>query len=222
MATWTPIKLYQIYWCYKTWRDYSNWQNQQDLLARAQALGVDSHSLAALNGKDLNDGSSSSNEDGNKTVPSELEPEGFFTALSPQHLASFKNASPFLRSVCLFIPYVSNYLFATILMGIAKKHPDKNSTVSKHPIFWAITLTILSYALSMLSMLDGAWFLLHILSVIPMVIAQTWVNRFWDEQERGKNLIVRQAFSFKETIAIIAGALYLGFVVASFILKVGK
>lgn len=163
-----------------------------------------------------------SDEPENNKLPVEVEPEGFFAALSPQHLASFKNASPFLRSVCMFIPYVSNYLFATIMFGIAKKHPDKNSTASKHPIFWAITLTLLSFSLSMLSMLDGAWFLLHILSVIPMVIAQTWVNRFWDEQERGKNLIVRQAFSFKETIAIIAGALYLGFVVASFMLKVSK
>ena len=202
------MKVYFIYWCYKTWRDYSRQYSPVEEAERhlraqiaanvAEQSGVENGSLS-------------------------IEPaEGLLDKLQPGHLASFKDTSAPLRGLCMLIPYVNDYLFAIFIYGISKLHPDLISSVFKHPMMWTLALGSVSFGFALLAFLPGAWYLLYLLSAIPMIIIQVWVNKHWDEQERGQTLIVRHAFSGKELFAIIAGALCLGFIIASFILGANK
>ena len=145
------------------------------------------------------------------------EKESVFYRFSPGHLASFRQCSPLLRTVCSFIPYVNNYLFLTLALGIARLHPDKQALVARQPLVCAALLVFASITLSLLSFLPGAWYLLFLLAVLPAAVAQHWLNNYWDTVEP-EGLLYRTAFTLKELVVIVVGALFLGFIVAGFIM----
>lgn len=214
------LKIYFVYWCYKTWRDYSAHIKEAETSKNPAPDALNSpDSLNKQAGLDP-DGQAIGIESGFAT-PATKE-IGFVEALSPKHLSSFENMSPHLRMVCALIPYVQDYLFFTLLMGIAKRHPDPSNVIAKHPLLWSFFLTFFAFALTLLVLLPGAWYLLFLLSSIPMYWAQSVVNEYWEREERNQSLILRQAFTGKEIFVTIVGALYLGFVVSGFILVPNK
>lgn len=149
------------------------------------------------------------------------ESAGILEKFLPEHLASFKDCSAILRAVVSLFPYINNYLYFTLLLGIARLHPNPNSLVSKHPYVCSFSLLAATVTLSMLAFLPQAFYLLYLLSVIPMAIAQAWLNRYWDSAEEA-GLLTRHGFSLKELVVIIAGALCMGYIVASFIMGASK
>lgn len=154
--------------------------------------------------------------------PTSTRQLGFFEALAPGHLSSFENMSPHLRMLGMLAPYVNDYLFFTLLLGIAKRHPNSENVIAKHPVLWSVFLSFFAFALFLLCLLPGAFYLLFLLSAIPVFWAQSVVNEYWDQEERGQTLIVRQAFTGKEIVVTIAGALCLGFIVTGFIIGANK
>lgn len=233
------LKIYFVYWCYKTWRDYSKHIQQKNSAGVIRAHHANG---SAPNGGTPN-GSASNGSAGFQPAlerahdgvsddsigiesgfaePSPTKELGFFEALAPQHLASFENMSPHLRMLGMLVPYVNDYLFFTLLLGIAKRHPNSKNVIAKHPLLWSVFLSLFAFALFPLSWLPGALYLLFLLSAIPIFWAQAVVNEYWDKEERGQTLIVRQAFTGKEIVVTIAGALYLGFVITGFIIGANK
>lgn len=202
--------MYLVYWCYKTWRDYSK---------HIQEKGEDSPDDADTTpGVVTVSASGQFSTDESQAAPAQND-LGFFEALSPKHLSSFENMSPHLRGLCALIPYVQDYLLFTILLGVAKRHPDRENVIAKHPILWALFLTLFTISLSLLMFLQGAWYFLFLLSTIPLLWAQAVVNDYWDREEQSQSLIVRTAFTGKELCVTIAGALCVGFLVAGFVLQ---
>lgn len=139
----------------------------------------------------------------------------------PDQLASFRNASPMLRTVGMLFPVINDYLYFTQILGIARLHPDKQSQAAKAPMFWALSLSFMSILLCLLAFLPGALYFLFLLSVIPTAIAQHWLNAYWDSQEE-KGLLTRHGFSLGELFGIVVGGLLIGFIGCSFLFNINK
>lgn len=122
--------------------------------------------------------------------------------------------------IVMLVPYVSDYLFFTLLLGIAQNNPERRC--ARNPVLWALGMTLLGAVMAYLAFLPGAWYFLFLLATIPSLFAQNEVNAYWDKVEQGENLIVRKAFSGKEIFATLAGALVVGFLISSFILIPNK
>ncbi len=147
------------------------------------------------------------------------ETQGLLESLLPTHLCSFKKVSPLLRTIFVVIPYINHYMFYTITLGIAKL--QRNSIVASHPIPCSLALVTVYIALSCLCFLPKAFYLMFLLSVIPVAIVQHWLNRYWDTVEK-PGLLMRHGLTLKEILSIIAGALALGYLVSSYIMGVDK
>lgn len=115
-------------------------------------------------------------------------------------------------------PVVMLFLFANLFKDIASIIPDKGADSS-----WAKTNSIqagfvLGMAIPFCLVLAGAngmAYLLYLLVVIPVSVAQGWLNQYWEHWETKELKEVkakRTAFTPIETIMIIAGALWLGLV----------
>ena len=124
-------------------------------------------------------------------------------------LAHFKNISPLLRTIGSLIQYFQLYMMCVFFMRIAQLYPNKNSMVSKHPLVMGIFLVAAGRALLCLDQLPGTFRLLYLLSTIPLMIAQSWLNAYWKTQE-SSDVLVRQAFSGSELVLLIAGATLIG------------
>lgn len=136
--------------------------------------------------------------------------------LLPDHLATFKDASPLLRGMVVAIPYLGAYLFFTLTLGIARLHPGQ-SFVSQHPIICSTVIVFAWITLSMLCALPGAYFFLFALCAIPIAVVQHWLNKYWDTKEES-GLLMRHGFTGGEMAIIIAGALWMGFLASAFIM----
>ncbi|MBY0358375.1 MAG: hypothetical protein K2W82_10275 [Candidatus Obscuribacterales bacterium] len=148
-------------------------------------------------------------------------PSGFIESLSPQHLSSFQDVSPMLRTLGVLIPYVNNYLYLTLALGIARLLPDASSWPSKHPLAAACFIVGASIAFDLLAFLGGAWYLLSFISVIPLAIVQHWLNKYWDAREP-KGLLTRHGFTAWEIGAIVTGSVLLGFIAVGFALNLKR
>lgn len=189
----STFKLYFIYWCYKNWRDLANHVTAKTA-EHLTAKAADRQEEKSL---------------------------GLTESLSPKHLSTFENASPMLRTLGVLIPYVNNYLYLTLVMGIAKLYPSPATFIATKPFLTALLIVLLSIALDLLAFLGGAWYLLFLLSAIPMALVQHWLNKYWDSIEP-KGLLTRHGFSALELVAIIIGSLSMGFIVSSFMLGANK
>lgn len=147
----------------------------------------------------------------------ETQPEGLLTRLGPDHMASFKDCSPLLRTIWMFVPYVNNYLLLTLALGIARIHPNKQSLVARHPLACSTAVVFATISLSFLSVLPGAWYLLFVLSVLPAAVMQQWLNDYWKSVEP-VGLLYRTAFTLKELVVLAAGALFTGYIIVGFMM----
>jgi len=179
----TTFMLYDVYWCFKTWRLLSKY----------------SDSLPEIKG---------------------------LSKFLPNGQASFKQASPWWRTLALLIPVLQNYVLFTLALGIARRVPKEDEDghdryVAQHPIISALVMCIVLSALCQLARLPGSAYLLCLSTALPLAIMQHWLNQYWDKvEEPGK--IMRHGFSFMELVTVIIGALCLGGIGASFILGANK
>lgn len=222
------FKIYLVYWVYKNWRDLAEQQTKNAYagksLTTVEALGVSSstekQNLAQTSDNKISDNNISDNI-GADGPPQELtQNKSLLESISPKHLESFKDCSPHIRAVLWLIPYVNDYLFFTLACGIARLQ-NGTSFVAKHPISWALTMTAASFLLSYLVFLKDAYYLLFLLSVVPAAFVQHELNKYWDSVEK-PGLLTRHGFSGKELVGLIAGALYIGFILCSFLLLPSK
>lgn len=129
-------------------------------------------------------------------------------------LRQFEKISPMLRTLGLVIPLVHIYLAFDLIYGIAKLNPDCNSFSHRHPLSATIILIGIMIALLMLVMLPGNLYLFSFLASIPLAVAQSWLNTYWQSIEPA-SVETRQMFTGRELMAITIGSLLLGFIVAS-------
>lgn len=148
----------------------------------------------------------------------------WITKMGPAHLSSFKDSSPHLRGILTalfslqpFVPFLQDYLIFTLVYGVCKIYPDRDSFIARMPAVAAVTVVAVSGMLSYLALLNGVSYLLFFLSVIPIIAVQHLINKYWETVEKS-GLLVRHGFSLKELIVIILGALALGFIVVGMFL----
>ncbi len=220
LLTVVTFKLYFIYWCYKNWRDLSR-------LIDAEGLGWGDAMRRpvedTLPPTEKAQTATASLHEANKDTTAELSKAGnddLISKLLPDHLASFKDASPFLRAFGVAIPYLNAYLFFTLTLGIARLQTAK-SFAGDHPIICSTLIVFAWITLSMLSILPGAYFFLFSLCAIPLAFVQHWVNKFIDSKEE-KGLLMRHGFTGGEMVVVIVGALWFGYLVSAFIMGSAK
>lgn len=126
------------------------------------------------------------------------------TALKP-----FKDISPMLRTISLFVPGLNVYFYITQFLGIAQLIPDANSFPRRHPLLAAGLIIGSFISLTALFSFRPPIFFLGLLAAIPFAVVQHWLNTYWDKVEPN-NVMMRHAFSVKELIVIILGGLLLG------------
>ncbi len=131
--------------------------------------------------------------------------------------AKYAEISPLLRTIGLFVPILHVWLSFNLFSGIAKLYPNKTSTVSQKPNWSAALLVLAMIGFIYLTKLPGAWYFLSLGACIPLAVAQSWLNAYWQSLET-KEILIRQAFTGKELVAIICGSLLLGLIAASFFL----
>lgn len=134
---------------------------------------------------------------------------------SGSQLARFRNISPLLRTIGLFVPVVNIYLALMQFKGIAALYPAEDSIQCRHPLFVASIALAAFIGLQYLALLKGPLYLLSFSAAIPMAAVQYWLNAYWRSIE-DPQLPVRYAFSVKELVAIVIGSLWLGLILASF------
>ncbi len=236
------FKMYFIYWCYKTWRDFSKHidetnhnatSHQEANASRHSDAGAGQNKVSATEPGHIKDLSWTANAEEllhspdsailkEDKTPAQVEHSpSLLESLSPKHLSSFRHASPMLRAIFAAVPYIQHYMLYTIALGTANLQPKGSSVVASHPVLCAVAVTAAWITLSCLSMLPEPLYLTSFLCLIPLAIIQHWINRYWDSVET-PGLIMRHGFTFKELITIIVGALLLGFLGSSLIIKAGK
>ncbi|MFN8553368.1 MAG: hypothetical protein U0103_17980 [Candidatus Obscuribacterales bacterium] len=130
-------------------------------------------------------------------------------------LLKLRNTSPILRTMGVLVPIWQLYLTSTLFSAIAQLYPAPDTFAHKNPIATGMIMTLVMFGCMSLYRLPGAFMLLFLLYVTPLVIAQKWLNDYWKTQEP-RNTLVRQAFSAGELAALILGAVLLGLIVTHF------
>lgn len=116
-------------------------------------------------------------------------------------------------SICIRViyPLLLIFLFANLFKDIASLIPDKESRIKNNPVQAALALVFSMPFFLTLAGAKGLAYLLYLLVVIPIAIAQKWLNQYWLSVE-GEGNAMRTAFTPMETIMIIIGALWMGLV----------
>lgn len=210
------FKIYLVYWAYKNWRDLSEQQAKVAYATADAARGESIHTVDSVELKTADLKTVDSNTSQTPALDETSHKPSLVASLMPKHLESFRDCSPHIRALFWLFPYANDYLFFTLSSGIAKLQ-NKTSFLAKHPVIWAFALTVASFTLSYLVFLKGAFYLLFLLSVLPAAVVQHSLNKYWDSVEK-PGLLTRHGFSGKELVAIIAGALYMGYILCSFLL----
>ncbi len=129
------------------------------------------------------------------------------------HLEQFADISPMLRTIGLLIPFFDIYIAVTLVKGIAELNPQDSAFSRKHPLVSSGLVLGFVIALACLYKLPGTLYMLSFAAAIPLAFVQSWLNNYWKSAE-SSDLIVRQAFTGKELIAVILGSLLLGLILA--------
>lgn len=129
------------------------------------------------------------------------------------NLEQFADISPLLRTIGLLVPIFDIYIAVTLIKGIAELNPKDNAFSRRHPLVASGLVMGFVIALVYLQTLPGILYLLSFTAAIPLAIVQSWLNNYWKSVEL-PDLIVRQAFTGKELIAVIVGGLLLGLILA--------
>lgn len=194
--------IYLSYWFYKTWRD---------LRSRAREL-VEEQKEAASGPISEEEGILKNYANSRPWLKSMI----FFAPL----ILSPIGYTPLRQGTDMFLkfgwPVILVIMFASLFKDLASLIPNKDSWAKANPsqAGFALAMTILIF-LGLCGAREGAY-LLYLLVVIPVAIAQNWLNQYWEsveEKNLGQEFAMRTAFSFKETLVIILGALWLGLVI---------
>lgn len=138
---------------------------------------------------------------------------------SQPETAKYARISPLLRTIGLFVPVLHVVFAFNLFSGIANLYPKRTSAVSQHPKWSAAVLVMAMVGFIYMTKLPGAWYFLSLGACIPLAIAQSWLNAYWQSLEtKDEQYLIRQAFTGKELLAIILGSLLLGLIAASFFL----
>lgn len=125
--------------------------------------------------------------------------------MTRDHLGPFAMGIPLLEAVFAF----------SLFRDAARLYPRLLSLSHRQPNLAASILTVCMFAFLSLSALPGELYLLYLAGCIPLAIAQHWLNQFWQSVEP-KDVVIRQAFTVPELIALIAGSILLGLVLTHY------
>ena len=134
-------------------------------------------------------------------------------------LKPFKDISPLLRSIGLFVPVLNLFLIVTQFLSIAQLVPDEKSLPRRSPLLAAGIIFGSFISLTFLFCFPPPFFFLGLLSAIPFAFVQHWINQYWDSVEP-PGRAMRHAFSVKELIVIIFGGMLQGLTVVGYMLGV--
>ncbi len=193
--------IYVAYWGYKTLRDLKRESievNGPIDDPRAQAAGIKPAKPAPLPPRNC-----------------EVKPDQHLK----DSLATFGALSPFLRGLGMLIPLFNVYPLTTLIIGVTKLVPDESSYPRKHPLIATGCVLGAFLALVALARLPGLLWMPSLLGLIPIAVAQHWLNKYWAHVE-SPDVLVRHGFSFGEMLVIILGAGLQGLVVAGFMIGV--
>lgn len=140
-------------------------------------------------------------------------------AVQSEALKPFKDISPLLRSIGLFVPVLNLFLIVTQFLSIAQLVPDEKSLPRRSPLLAAGIIFGSFISLTFLFCFPPPFFFLGLLSAIPFAFVQHWINQYWDSVEPA-GLAIRHAFSVKELIVIIFGGMLQGLTVVGYMLGV--
>lgn len=128
-------------------------------------------------------------------------------------LDGVKGKDPILLTIGMFVPIWDLFLAFQLFRQIAKLDTDSSTFRAKHPALTAgILLVVMAALFSLAKVLPSTLYLIGLSSLIPLAIAQHWLNQYWKQHEPADSL-VRQAFSALELCAVIFGSLLLGLIV---------
>lgn len=140
-----------------------------------------------------------------------------------ESIARYANSRPWLNGLISILPVVNFFVIATLFRDIAAAVPNEEYLARKNPTFAGLALTLAMACLWMLGRLEGPAFLLFTLVGIPLAIAQSWLNTYWDKVEPqeypDRTMFVGGGFSPVELISIIIGAMAVALVVLGFSLS---
>lgn len=233
--------LYLVYWFYKTWRDLRNRalglsskDSQTPEAENPESRPGDSDSDVKKKKTKKARATTVQAEETETDSSNKIDREK-----EKRTLAGYQNCRPWLRTMAFFLPVILAplsftplsagaemvlkfgwpilmvFLFANLFKDLASLIPDSKSWAGTNPIQAGFVLGLAVPFCLNLSGANGAAYLLYLLVVIPVGTAQNWINQYWEqlEIESGETRALRTAFSFKETLVIILGALWMGLVI---------
>lgn len=139
----------------------------------------------------------------------DLKSEATSERVANAKLEPFSDISPLLRTIGLAIPFFNIYMAVTQIKGIAELNPSEKSYSKQHPLIASGLVVGFLIGILFLYRLPGILYMLCFAAGVPLAFAQSWLNNYWRSIEPAE-LIVRQAFTGKELIAVILGSLLLG------------
>lgn len=181
------MSAYSLVWFYKNWRDLA-----EEAHRVSKQLGQAEVALA--------EGAS-----GGDSLVSE----------SQRVVIKYNNINPLLRTFGLILPGIQIYLAMDLFKDMARLIPHEDSPVRRKPLLASTILITVTVVLFSLACLPGPLFLLFLTAGFPLSMAQAWLNEYWGSVEP-RGMVVRQAFSIGEIVAIIVGGSILGLVVTGF------
>lgn len=134
-------------------------------------------------------------------------------------LKPFKNISPMLRGIGMFVPGLNIFLCLTQVLAIAQLVPDEKALPRRRPLLAAGLVMVPNVSLLVLFNFAPPLFFGGLLAAVPLAVVQHWLNQYWDKVEP-PGRAMRHAFSIKELIVIIFGGMLVGLIVAGTMLGI--
>lgn len=207
----STFSLYNIYWIYKI---LSQLRSSAELCVEISAPATKEKSAeagsgyeASLTERDLADLAELKRE--GRDAMMRLENNGTkdsFLSMSKWPVGMF--------SLFFAVPVANMIVLMRIVAQFCTLVPEPTAFVRNNSRLVGFAIALLFGALSLLWHLKGLYYLMFLISCLPLAVAQTWLNRFWKVYENDK-LLVRQAFNPIELGLIICGASFLGLILIS-------
>lgn len=203
----STLSLYNIYWIYKVLSQLRSSAALCVEMTDKKEKPAEANYESSLTQRDLADLAELKRE--GRDALMRLENNGtkdLFLAMSKWPVGIF--------SLFFAVPVANMIILMRIVAQFCALVPEPTAFVRNNSRLVGFAVALLFGALSLLWHLKGLYYLLFLLSCLPLAIAQTWLNRFWKVYENDK-LLVRQAFNPLELGLIICGASFIGLILIS-------